>query len=116
MMRKIGLIALTAAFAFGQSAVAAECGEPPLAAPIIPNGEHSEADDIRAARTAVVDYSAEVDKYLACMDSKASLVFPYMTKEQKSRWDEDLADVHNKRRDAQTAMNEAIRAYRRVQQ
>ncbi len=114
-MQKFKLIVLaTSIIAASASVTAVECGEPPLGTPTVPNGASASADEIRDARTDVIAYSEKVDAFLACMDEKGPKLFPYMTKEQKFRWDEDLADLHNKRRDAQTAMNEAIRAYRRV--
>lgn len=81
--------------------------------PPVPNGANATADDIRDARDAVLGYSKKVDEYLSCMDQRASVIVPYLTKEQKVRWDEDLTQVHNNRRDLQIKLNEAIRAYRR---
>ncbi|TNE62269.1 MAG: hypothetical protein EP335_13300 [Alphaproteobacteria bacterium] len=96
-------------------ASAADCGEPPLDLPNVPNGANASADDIRIARDGVVAYSHKVDEYLACMDQRANVILPYLTKEQKTRWDEDLTNLHNSRRDLQVKMNEAIRDYRRAQ-
>lgn len=96
--------------------LAEECGEPPFDQPTIPDGAASEAEQIREARNAVVAYSAKVDEYLACMDSRGAKLLSYMTKEQQARWSEDLADLHESRRELQNQMNLAIRAYRRKQQ
>lgn len=92
---------------------AADCGEPPLDQPGVPDGAMANADQIRDARDAIVGYSQRVDAYLTCMDQRAATIMPYLTKEQKVRWDEDLAEVHEARRQLQIRMNEAIRAYRR---
>jgi len=93
-----------------------DCGEPPLDQPAIPDGAAATADEIRSARNAVVSYSAKVDEYLTCMDLRAVKLVPFMTKEQKVRWDEDLADLHDTRRELQNQMNLAIRSYREAQQ
>jgi hypothetical protein len=95
--------------------MAADCGEPPMDQPPVPSGEAASTDDIRIARDAVIQYSRQVDEYLTCMDQRAPKIMPYLTKEQKVRWDEDLADVHERRRKLQIKMNEAIRSYRRGQ-
>ncbi|WP_262691956.1 hypothetical protein [Kordiimonas aestuarii] len=81
--------------------------------PAVPDGHRADADDIRTARDAVLGYSKKVDEYLTCMDQRAGDILPYLTKEQKLRWDEDLTSIHNHRRDLQVKLNEAIRAYRR---
>lgn len=111
------MLVIAAPLAFGGNAVlAADCGEAPQDTPIIPNGETATAADIRAARDAVIVFSNEVDEYLACMDERAPRILPFLTKEQKVRWDEDLAEVHERRRELQTQMNMAIRGYRRANQ
>ncbi|MBV1901255.1 MAG: hypothetical protein KUG56_06240 [Kordiimonadaceae bacterium] len=98
-------------------AKAADCGEAPFDAPAsVPDGQSATAIEIRAARNAVIAFSAKVDTYMTCMDQRATVLLPYMTKEQKTRWDEDLANLHDKRRELQTAMNIAIRAFRKTQQ
>ncbi len=100
------------ATAISTSALSADCGEPPMDRPTIPDGATATQASIRAARDSVIAYSTKVDTYLQCMDRRATNVVPYLTKDQKVRWDEDLASIHEKRRDLQTKMNEAIRAYR----
>gem|GEM_PF-1339878 len=96
-------------------ALAADCGEPPMDEPPVPNGAAATADQIRDSRDAIVVYSKKVDEYLTCMDQRAAKILPYLTKDQQARWDEDLAAVHERRRQLQIRMNEAIRAYRRAQ-
>jgi t-SNARE complex subunit (syntaxin) len=93
---------------------AADCGEVPSVTPTVPSGSTATSGDIRAARDAVVAFSNKVDEYLACMDRRAASILPYLSKEQKERWDEDLANLHETRRDLQTQMNQAIRDYRRA--
>lgn len=95
------------------AAVAADCGEPPLDAPNVPVGESATSEQIRIARDAVLAYSSVVDEYIACMDSRSAKLVPYMTKEQISRRQEDINELHNTRRDIQIKLNEAIRAFRR---
>ena len=95
---------------------AVDCGEAPMDMPSVPDGAKATADDIRNARSSVLAYSAKVDEYLACMDNRATQILPYLTKEQQVRWDEDLASLHDKRRELQTQMNAAIRAFRRASQ
>ena len=110
---KIALVGLFLAIAYGNSAVfAADCGEVPHKLPFVPSGETAGEEGIRVARNAVVKFSTAVDNYLTCMDARATRILPYLTKEQKVRWDEDLADLHDKRRDLQNEMNLAIRSYR----
>ncbi len=108
------LIATMLATSLSTSVFAAECGEAPLTMPSVPDGASATAESIRSSRDAVLAYSTKVDAYLACMDNRSTVIQPYLTKEQKARWDEDLATLHNNRRDLQTKMNEAIRAYRKV--
>lgn len=95
---------------------AADCGEPPMEHPPVPDGSSASADQIRDARDAILEYSKKVDEYLTCMDQRAAKIMPYLTKEQQTRWDEDLTAVHDVRRNLQIRMNEAIRSYRRAQQ
>tara|TARA_R110002096_G_scaffold316732_3_gene511224 strand:- start:262 stop:615 length:354 start_codon:yes stop_codon:yes gene_type:complete len=114
-MKKQILGIMLAATVCAMPVAAEECGEPPYDHPVVPNGETSNADEIRNARNAVVAYSAEVDEYLACMDTRGAKLLPFLTKEQQVRWDEDLADLHDVRRELQNQMNLAIRAYRRSQ-
>ena len=112
---KIKMLGILAAFTFGNGvAYGADCGEAPHSLPFIPKGEAAAADDIRTARLAVVEYSNAVDKYLLCMDERATRILPYLTKEQKGRWEEDLAELHEQRRDVQTEMNLAIRNFRKA--
>ncbi|MEX0297527.1 MAG: hypothetical protein AB3N28_00555 [Kordiimonas sp.] len=115
-MKKQLLGMIMAATVSAMPVVAEECGEPPMDQPSIPNGETSTADQIRSARNAVVAFSTEVDEYLACMDTRGAKLLPFLTKEQQVRWDEDLANLHDSRRDLQNQMNLAIRAYRRARQ
>jgi len=115
MMKRALLIALVGT-ALSSPVLAQECGEPPLKGPSIPNGATADADDMRIARDGLLGFSKKVDSYLACMDQQGGKLLPYMTKEQQTRWDEDLNSVHNNRRDLQVKFNETIRAYRRAQQ
>lgn len=98
----------------GTPVIAADCGEPPMDQISVPDGGGANADQIRDARNAIVAYSKRVDEYLSCMDQRAAKLLPYLTKDQQARWDEDLAAVHENRRQLQIKMNEAIRAYRRA--
>lgn len=110
-------ISLAIAMALGAApAFAADCGEPPIDLPNVPEGASSDASAIRTARNAVVAFSGKVDTFMTCMDKRGTILLPYMTKEQKQRWDEDLADLHDLRRGVQTEMNVAIRAYRKARQ
>jgi len=93
---------------------AVDCGEKPNALPTVPTGTNMATESIRAARVAVVSFSEKVDNYITCMDTRAPTILPYLTKEQKARWEEDLADLHDRRRDLQNDMNLAIRAFRKA--
>ncbi len=112
MRRTIFAIAVALTFG-GNSAFAVDCGEVPQTEPYVPNGETASAEEIRTARNNVVSYSDAIDRYLTCMDDRAGNIMPYLTKEQKERWNEDLAAVHEVRREIQNRMNMAIRTFRK---
>jgi len=114
MMKTLSLV-FAGFLVMSAPATAADCGEPPMDQPPVPDGSVATADQIRDSRDAIVEYSKKVDEYLTCMDQRAAKIMPYLTKEQQVRWDEDLAAVHERRRQLQIRMNEAIRAYRRSQ-
>jgi len=90
----------------------ADCGEPPVQPSALPEGSTATTQEIRAARKLVLDYSEKVDKYLTCMDQKDARLVPWLTKEQQTRREEDLVNLHNSRRDVQVKLNDAIRAFR----
>ena len=106
-------LVIAATMAASGPAIAADCGEPPMDGPTVPDGSQSDSEQIRQARDKVLGFSKQVDAYLTCMDQRAPTIMPYLTKEQQTRWDEDLAKVHDYRRELQVKLNEAIRAYRR---
>ncbi|WP_139167485.1 hypothetical protein [Kordiimonas lacus] len=114
MMKTLSLV-LAGYVLVSTSVFAADCGEPPMDEPPVPNGAVADADQIRDSRDAILEYSKKVDEYLTCMDQRAAKIMPYLTKDQQARWDEDLAAVHERRRQLQIRMNEAIRSYRRAQ-
>ena len=90
----------------------ADCGETPVMSGKVPAGETASADEIRAVRTSVLAWSDRVDQYIACMDRAGAKLLPWLTKEQQQRREEDLANLHNVRRETQIALNNAIRAFR----
>ena len=93
-----------------------ECGAPPVNQPVIDDTAITTTDDLRAIRDAVIAYSNTVDEWLGCMDRRMAKINPYLTKEQRNRWQQDSADMHNGRRDLQVKLNEVIRAFRNSQQ
>lgn len=101
-------------FVFTQGTWAMECGQPPLDLPAVPSVSGLTSDALRQARERVISYSEGVDRYLTCMDRRAAMLFTYMTEEQRTRWQDDLADVHNGRRELQVEMNALIRAFRKA--
>lgn len=113
--RKVSTLAATALISLSMSsAVFAEaCGEPPVVMPKVPEGKKAEIGEIREARKAVIAYSERVDGFIACMDKRFARLSPYMTKDARARWAEDLAKIANDRTALQISINEAIRAYRR---
>lgn len=115
-MKKVSVLLVGVAAMASLPAQAKDCGQPPVDMPFVPAGESASANDIRSARDLVLAYSGEVDKFISCMEQRTPLIAPYMTKEQIARRQEDLNDLHNVRRDLQIKLNEAIRAFRRVQQ
>lgn len=114
-MKKTIAIALSAITLLSAPSIADNCGEAPSTVPTVPPGEKATTESIRTARDKVLEYSKSVDAYMSCMDARAALMLPYMSKDQKERWDEDLTNLHNKRRDVQLSLNNAIRAFRRAQ-
>ncbi|PCI62577.1 MAG: hypothetical protein COB37_06700 [Kordiimonadales bacterium] len=113
-MKKTLIGAFVAVSIFSTSGFAADCGEIPSNIPTVPLGENATAESIRATRTAVVSFSAAVDTYIDCMSAKGLVIAPYMTEEQRDRREEDLDNLHERRRTVQNKMNEAIRAFRRA--
>ncbi|GHF16982.1 hypothetical protein GCM10017044_09170 [Kordiimonas sediminis] len=110
-------LALSVVFAatVSGSVSAEECGPQPIAKPTLPSGTNATPEQMRAARDSVISYSNNVDEWLTCMDRRIAKLSPFMTKEQRERWQEDSADIHNQRRDLQVQLNEAIREYRNSQ-
>ena len=81
----------------------------------VPEGASASSDQIRSARTRVLNWSKQVDDYMACMDRDGIKLQPWLTAQQWQRREEDLANLHNKRRDVQIALNNAIRTWRENQ-
>lgn len=93
--------------------VAEDCGVPPLDEPSLPSASSITADTLKSVRDSTVVFSDRVDAYMACMDLRGRKLLPYLTKEQQTRWEEDLTEVHENRRQLQIALNDLIRAYRK---
>lgn len=89
-----------------------ECGEPPISKPRIPSTNGITAEQIRNARDSVLAYSESVDEYLQCMDDRFNVLGTYLTEEQRTQYNNDLASLHDGRRELQIQMNAAIRAFR----
>ncbi|MBL4790405.1 MAG: hypothetical protein JKY60_15840 [Kordiimonadaceae bacterium] len=113
-MKKTLIGAFVAVSILSTSSFAAECGEVPSNVPNVPLGENVTSASIRTARTAVIAFSAEVDAYINCMSDKGRIIGPYMTEKQRERREEDLDNLHERRRTIQNKLNEAIRAFRRA--
>lgn len=92
---------------------AADCGEPPLGKLSLPTTTSIDSDNLNVARDRVINYSENVDTYMNCMDQRGRKLLPYMSKDQQTRWEEDLTKVHENRRELQIALNDLIRAYRK---
>lgn len=107
---------LGAAALMPAAAYAADCGEQPVDQPTLPDGALADADDMRVARDAVIEYSDAVDSWLRCMDDRSTKLAPFMTREQRARLSEDLSKVHLDRQVLQRGLNEQIRAYRKANQ
>ena len=101
--------------ALAPSAQAADCGQPPMTVPTVIDGSTATSETLRISRDAVLGYSDNVDAWLACMDRRIATLSPFLTKEQRNRWQEDSAKLHNDRRDLQVKLNEEIRKFRRAQ-
>ena len=95
------------------TAAAEDCGEAPLNKPNLPQLTSVTADTLKSARDETVIFSERVDTYMGCMDQRGRKLLPYLTKEQQVRWEEDLTEVHENRRQLQIALNELIRSYRK---
>lgn len=114
-MRNTLFMTLTfaASIAVANPSHAADCGQPPYIAPEVPaSADNITIDSLRDIRSAVVSYSANVDRYLTCMDREGEKLTRFMTKSQQTRRDEDLNAIHERRREVQIQINELIRAYR----
>lgn len=92
-----------------------DCGQPPMSQPSVIDGATATSETLRISRDAVLSYSDNVDAWLACMDRRIASLSPFLTKEQRTRWQEDSAKLHNERRDLQVKLNEEIRKFRRTQ-
>lgn len=116
-MMKITVPILTAAFmvtapsAFSQDRPL-HCSSPPHVLPVVPDGTKATTKQIMAARKGILDYSTAVDTYLTCMEQRTRWFAPYMTENQKTRYDEDLTKINDKLRELQLALNKSIRDYR----
>lgn len=107
----IGLSALAATDVTAQDRPT-HCGATPSNPPVVPDGSKATTDAILNARKSVLAYTDAVDAYIKCMESRARFIAPYMSKEQLTRYDEDMADLNNGLRELQISLNKAIRAYR----
>lgn len=95
------------------AAGATDCGEPPLDKINLPSASSVTADTLKEARNELVAFSDKVDAYMGCMDQRGRKLLPYLTKKQQARWEEDLTEVHENRRQLQIALNDLIRTYRK---
>ena len=95
------------------SAVAADCGAPPLDQPQLPAASTLTTKTLKSARESTVEFSNDIDDYMSCMDQRGRKLLPYMTKEQQTRWEEDLTELHENRRQLQISLNDLIRNYRK---
>ena len=95
------------------SAQALDCGQPPFRKPTLPSDiSNLTLEQLRDIRSKVVNYSGAVDTYLNCMDAESEKLSRFMTKEQRARRDQDLNDLHERRREVQVQLNEIIRNFR----
>lgn len=92
-------------------AAAVDCGSPPVFQAGLPAEDTATAEQLRDARTNVQAHSTAVTQWLSCMDQRSRKVFSWLTEDQRSRWDEDLAAVHNDRVELERGLNNRIRAY-----
>lgn len=104
---------ITLATGLSVSGTADDCGAPPLNKPNLPSSTTVTADSLKNARESTILFSERVDNYMSCMDQRGRKLLPYLTKEQQSRWEEDLTGVHENRRQLQIALNDLIRAFRK---
>lgn len=94
---------------------AKDCGEQPMDKPPVPEGAKSNRAQITEARNRIIAFSEKIDTYLACQDKRFEMLGPYMTKEQRERFSEDLKKLSDIRRDLQIDINREIRAWRSAQ-
>lgn len=112
LSNKIGYI-ITLTTGLSIAGAASDCGAPPLDAPSLPSSSIITSDSLKSARNRTVSFSENVDTYMTCMDQQGRKLLPYLTKEQQARWEEDLTEVHENRRQLQIALNDLIRSYRK---
>ena len=103
-------IALTAGLSL--AGIAEDCGEAPLDVPNLPSLTSVTASTLKSARNRTVAFSERVDNYMGCMDLQGRKLLPYLTKPQQARWEEDLTEIHENRRQLQIALNDLIRSFR----
>ncbi|MGF1607503.1 MAG: hypothetical protein ACFB22_14320 [Rhodothalassiaceae bacterium] len=102
-------VILTVALNGAQAPV--DCGAAPEFAYQLPGVDTASAAELRDARAQVQAHSQAITEWLSCMDTRAAKVFTWMTEDQRARWDEDLATIHNARVELERGLNERIRAY-----
>ena len=112
LTNKIVATALLSA-ALSTTSLATDCGVPPLDKLNLPSATSVDSDNLKVARDHVIGFSDNVDTYMNCMDQRGRKLLPYMSKDQQSRWEEDLTKVHEHRRELQIALNDLIREYRK---
>lgn len=112
LIQKITCI-ITLSTCMSVSAVAEDCGAPPMETPTLPSTVTITADTLKSARERTIAYSETVDTYMTCMDQRGRKLLPYLTKDQQTRWEEDLTEIHETRRQLQITLNDIIRAYRK---
>jgi len=95
------------------SALAIDCGQPPIKGPkLTAFYTGMTVETVTAMRNKVISYSANVDNYITCMDREGDKLIAFMGKQQRARRDEDLNALHETRRLVQVQMNDLIRSYR----
>ncbi|WND02874.1 hypothetical protein QGN29_00670 [Temperatibacter marinus] len=120
MMKNTASIILTSALLLSSAVTSQDqaqqrplhCGPAPQDFPVIPNAETATTKQVVEARKNILAYSQKIDVYFTCMEQRTQYIKAYMSKDQLSRYENDMTDLNNKLRDAQIEMNRVIRALR----
>ena len=112
MIKRVLAVAVMAFFvAAPLRAEVADCGFPPTASPIIPNGAEASREEITAAAESVKAYGKAVNTFLDCQEEGKKELFIVLSRAQQTRWAEDFNALADRLTEVETALNKQIRVF-----